>query len=192
MRRDVRRDQARRGTRVMRALASTVVAHRHQGQFERRWNRPSRRALGIALLSAFLATCGPPSETGVDSVEDPIPFLGTWTREFEVGPGNMHVATYVVESDRIHYTLTGNVGNADYVMLRDRFSGTDNRFVGHTKDGELYVLFAREISDRNVTIYKKRVDGLTAALELAVPPADTTENHGWNAYEKRQDASVPE
>ena len=183
----------------MRALASTVVAHRHRGQFERRWIRPSRRTVGIALLSAFLATCGPPSETVVDSVEppgdgaeDPIPFLGTWTREFEVGPGNIHVATYVVESDRIHYTLTGNVGNADYVMVRDGFSGTDNRFVGHTKDGELYVLFAREISDRNVTIYKKRVDGLTAALELAVPPDDTIENHGWNAYEKRQDASVPE
>ncbi|MDE0628368.1 MAG: hypothetical protein OXH99_18385 [Bryobacterales bacterium] len=183
----------------MRALASTVVAHRHRGHFERRWNRPSRRALGIALLSAILATCGPPSETLVDSVEpiedddeDPISFLGTWTREFDVGPGNTHIATYVVASDRIHYTLTGDVGNADYIMIRHAFSGTDNRFVGHSKDGEYYVLFARDISDRNVTIYKQKVDGLTAALELAMPPNDTTENHGWNSYEKSQDASAPE
>lgn len=183
----------------MRALGSTVVARKHRGHFGRRWNRSSQRALGIALLSAFLTTCGPPSETVVDSVEpledgteDPIPFLGTWTREFDVGPGNTHIATYVVASDRIHYTLTGDLGNADYVMIRHGFSGTDNRFVGHTKDGKYYVLFAREISDRNVTIYKQKVDGLTAALGLAMPPIDTTENHGWNSYEKSQDASVPE
>ena len=77
-------------------------------------------------------------------------------------------------------------------MIRDRFSVTDNRSVGHTKDSEFYVLLAPEISDRNVAISEQNVDGLTAALELAVPPVDTTESHGWNTYKKRQDASVTE
>ncbi len=183
----------------MRAFARSVIACKHCGHSERRWNPSSRLALGIALLLALLAACAPPSETDVssieplgDSAEDPIPFLGTWTHEFKVGPDSPHVATYVVASDRIHYTLTGSVGSADYVMIRDDFSASDNRFVGHTNDGEFYVLFARDISDQNITIYKQKVDGLTVALELPEPPIDTTESHGWNTYRKSQDGSIPE
>lgn len=177
----------------MRTLARIFAAP------ERRWNGSSRRTLGIALLLVLVTTCAPQSEQVATSVEplgdladDPIPFLGTWTHEFDVPPGLPHLATYVVTPDRIHYTLAGSVGNADYAMTRDAFSASDNRFVGHTKDGEFYVLFAREVSDRNMTVYKQKVDSVTAAMELAVPPADTTESHGWNTYEKRQDASVPE
>ena len=182
----------------MRAFERTVAARKYHRHARPRWNRSSQRVFGVALLLAILTTCGPQGETVVsgvahpeDSAEDPISFLGTWTHEFDVGPGNPHVATYVVTPDRIHYTLEGSVGTADYVMIRDGFSVSDHRFVGHTNDGEFYVLFAREISDQNVTIYKQKVDGRTAALELAVPPIDTTESHGWNTYEKRQDASVP-
>lgn len=177
----------------MRTLARIFAAP------ERRWNGSSRRALGIALLLAILTTCGPQSEQVATSVEppedladDPIPFLGTWTHEFDVPPGLPHIATYVVTPDHIHYTLTGSVGSADYTMTRDAFSASDNRFVGHTKDGEFYVLFAREVSDRTMTIYKQKVDGVTAALELAVPADDTTESHGWNTYEKHRDTSDPE
>lgn len=183
----------------MRAFARTVIARKHDVDAKRRRNRWCRHAVGIALLSAFLTACDPQSATVANdverpaySVEDPIPFLGTWTREFEVGPGSPHVATYVVAPDRVHYKLVGNVGNADYVVIRDGFSASDNRFFGHTTDGEFYVLFARDVSDQSVTIHKQKVDGLTAASELAVPPIDTTESHGWNTYEKRQNASVPD
>ena len=183
----------------MRAFARAVVVRKHHGNAERRRNRSSRHALGIALLTAFLTACDPQSATVVSGVErpahsdgGPIPFLGTWTREFDVGPGSPHVATHVIAPDRVHYKLVGNLGNADYVVIRDGFSATDNRFVGHTADGEFYVLFARDVSDQSITIYKQEVDGLTAALELAVPPIGTTESHGWNTYEKRQDPSVPD
>jgi hypothetical protein len=113
-----------------------------------------------------------------------IPFEGVWARQFEAGPGNLHDVKYAVYQDSIRYRLTGPIGNADYVMLRDTFLPEDNRYVGHTPDYQYYLLFAKGISVESVTIYKQKVESMEEGLTTPVPDANTTANHGWSTYNK--------
>ena len=114
-----------------------------------------------------------------------IDFTGTWSRQFEAGPGKVHTATYFVYQDSIRYTLTGPVGQADYVMIRDAYSAADHRFVGHRPDGQHYLVLVKAISEESITLYKQTVADLEEGLARGVPPDNTNQNHGWNTYQKQ-------
>lgn len=139
---------------------------------------------GLSLMTTGCArqAAEPIATRQLNADGDEITFVGTWSRAFEPAPGSPHTATYIIEPDSIRYMLEGDVGNADYVMLRDAFVGNDNRYVGHTDDGLYYVLFVRDADDAGITLYKQEVDSLSDGLNLDIPPKDTTENHGWNRY----------
>jgi len=114
-----------------------------------------------------------------------IPFTGNWGRQFEAGPGNLHNVNYVIYQDSIRYTLSGSVGNANYLMIRDYFSLEDNRYIGHTTSNTYYVIFVKNISDNALTIYKQPVTDVAEGLSVEVPMDNNTDNHGWNTYEKQ-------
>lgn len=113
-----------------------------------------------------------------------IPFTGKWIRQFEAGPGNLHDVTYNIYQDSIRYTLTGPVGNADYVLIRDTFLLADNRFIGHTPTNQFYLLFVKTVGTDSVTIYKQDVLTIQEGMGIAVPHDSTTAYHGWQTYHK--------
>lgn len=114
-----------------------------------------------------------------------IPYTGVWKRQFEAGPGNLHTVNYFVYKDSIRYTLSGPVGNANYVMHRDTFLTKDNRFIGHTPDDVYYLIFFKNLSTDSITLYKQTVTTVSEGLDVKVPVATTTQNHGWNNYAKQ-------
>lgn len=142
-----------------------------------------RHECWILPIVLALTACDEPQTEG-DELDETIPFVGEWSRDFTAGPGNIHTATYLVEPDEIRYTLTGPIGNADYVMIRDAFDGSDNRFVGHTDEDKYYLVFVRDITEDSITLYKQEVESLDEGLDTAIPANDTTLNHGWNTYGK--------
>lgn len=113
-----------------------------------------------------------------------IPFSGDWEREFETGPGIKHKANYHVYKDSIRYKLAGIFVNRDYVMLRDTFLNKENKFIGHTSDNQYYVLFAKDVSENTVTIYKQEIKNVEEGLKITQPADNTTESHGWNTFQK--------
>lgn len=141
---------------------------------------------------AGLTSCSSEEETVTpDAQNDPIieaaeiPFTGNWTRQFEAGPGNLHTVQYAVYQDSIRYTISGPIGNADYVMIRDTFLMDDFRYVGHTPEAKHYLVLVKNVSDSSMTLYKQEVMDMEEALGIPVPASNTTANHGWNTYQKQ-------
>lgn len=141
------------------------------------------KRLAIFFALAVLWACGSdPANPAVmaDAAVADLP-LGTWTRQFEAGRGNVHTVSYTIESDRMHYLLEGSVGMADYVLLREDFDPLLQRFVGRTEDNRFYAVFFNP-NDDGMLIYKEEVADLAAGRDLPIPPPDTTANHGWNLF----------
>lgn len=124
-----------------------------------------------------IPTTNPPS--------DSISFKGKWGRRFYAGPANPHDVTYQIYEDSIRYTLTGNIGQANYKMVRDTFITTNNRWIGHTNAGTYYLIFVKNITPDSITIFKRESPNIQEALNAAVPPPTTTMNHGWNIFKKK-------
>jgi hypothetical protein len=114
-----------------------------------------------------------------------MPFNGNWERQFEAGPGNLHTANYFIFQDSIRYTLSGSVGNANYVISRDTFLLENNRFIGHTLVNKYYLLFINSTSNDSISIYKQEVSTITEGLSITIPSDTTTRNHGWNTFKKK-------
>lgn len=116
---------------------------------------------------------------------DPLPFVGRWTRTFKAGADAEQKATYNISPTQIHYSLTGPLTSADYVVHKDWYSKDQGRIVGHGDDGTHYVILIRDISDSKLTLYKQPVDDIAAGKRLPIPAVNTQEHHGWNTYQKK-------
>ena len=116
---------------------------------------------------------------------DEIPFTGTWQRQFEAGPGNLHTVDYLIYQDSIRYTLAGPVGQADYIMQRDTFLLENNRYIGHTNANQHYLIFVKNENNDSIALYKQEVVDIAEGMTIEVPADTTTANHGWNTYYKQ-------
>ena len=139
----------------------------------------------IAIGITIWLGCSKDDDTDQIFQRTEIPFAGTWTRQFEAGPGNLHTVFYGIYRDSIRYTLTGPIGNADYVMLRDTFLPENNRFIDHTPENQLYLLFAKIISADTIKMYKQEVSGMEEGRSVPVPAPNTTANYGWGTYTRQ-------
>lgn len=157
----------------------------------RRTPSPSIRtvfAIAPFVWTAVTACSGNPEAVTTASLAqgtDPLALSGSWTRSFSPRADAEQTATYDFSPTQVHYTLTGPLTSADYVVHKDWYNEAQGRIVGHSDDGTLYVLLLRDVSESNLTLYKQTVDSLNAGIELQIPPADTQENHGWNVYAKQ-------
>lgn len=149
-----------------------------------------RTLLLAVVVTLFITACEKEDTTETSDPQDQdiqleaIPFTGNWQRQFEAGPGNLHTVNYAIYQDSIHYTLSGNIGNADYVMQRDTFLLDNNRFIGHTNSNQYYLLFVKHVSNDSIALYKQEVADVPDGMSITVPSDTTTANHGWNTYYK--------
>ncbi|MCV6628863.1 MAG: HmuY family protein [Flavobacteriaceae bacterium] len=138
----------------------------------------------LSLIALFIGF------TSCDSDDDPVTggdilsFEGTFSREFSVGNSPQR-ATYTIAQDKISYALDGGFASTTYDIKKEYFSKSDNRWVGFRESNDTYyVLFFKDISETEFSLYKKKVASLEAGKTEPVPAADNTENYGWNVYKK--------
>lgn len=143
----------------------------------------------FTTLALLFTNCQKDDDDAIDQPTNTTPaeimFTGDWTREFEAGPGNLHTVKYSIYQDSIRYTLSGPIGSADYVILRDTFLLENNRFVGHTSADLHYLIFVKELGFDSISIYKQEIIDVSTALTIDVPHDTTVVNHGWNTYSKK-------
>ena len=113
-----------------------------------------------------------------------VPFTGHWARQFSAA-GLLHDASYTIHQDSIRYKLSGGIGNANYLILKDTFLLKDQRYIGHTPDGQHYLIFVKNHNADSLILYKQKVSTISEGLKLGIPPDHTTANHGWNVFYKQ-------
>jgi len=133
----------------------------------------------VALFIGF-TSC---NKEDIDQGIDVISFEGSFSRDFEV-QGTAQRATYTITQSTIRYDLIGG-HQTNYTTTKNYFSTNNNRWIGYRESNStFYVIFFKDISDTEITLYKKEVASLDEGESTNVPAADDTENHGWNTYYK--------
>lgn len=123
------------------------------------------------------------SEEEVLKSDKAIPFEGIWTRKFSMGEGKKQQVFYTVKSEGIEYRMEGAVPMG-YTIEMDTFIAKDNRWIG--RKGEIsYVIFAKNITNNSIALYKQKVESFEEALTIPFP-SDSTRSQftSWNVYQK--------
>lgn len=117
--------------------------------------------------------------------EIPSDLIGGWKRDFYPVPDKHHVVKYTFYKDSVHYDLMGDVVNTNYTLIKDSFISEENRFIGHDRKGDFYVVFVENQTD-SILLFKEKVISLEEGLKFKKPAPDFKENHsqGWNRYSK--------
>jgi hypothetical protein len=138
----------------------------------------------LAFIALFISFTSCSKDDDPISGNDTITFEGSFSRNFNV-QGTTQRATYTISQDKINYDLAGGFAQTNYDTSKEYFSKDDNRWVGHrASNNSYYVIFFKNISENEITLYKKEVASLEEGKSEPVPAANNTENHGWNTYTK--------
>ncbi len=136
----------------------------------------------ITLLALFISfsSC---TDNGDDPLgNDTISFEGSFSRNFEVESTTQR-ATYTITQDNIIYALEGGFAQTSYTIVKEYYSSSDNRWIGYRASNETYyVIFFKNTSDTEITLYKKEVASVSAGMSEPIPATNDTENYGWNSY----------
>lgn len=137
--------------------------------------------LSLLILILGFASCdSDDSSPGNDTIN----FEGSFSRNFDV-QGITQRATYKIEQGILNYDLSGGFAQTNYDTKKVYYSQNDNRWIGFRESNSTYhVIFFKNISETEITLYKKEVGSLDAGKSEPIPAADDTENHGWNTYQK--------
>lgn len=113
---------------------------------------------------------------------DRFDLAGTFRWTFYLGPVKQ-VSTHIFAADAIDYNMRGRVHSTDYRMHKLSFDSAENKWIGQTPAGIVYVIFFTDIERDHITLYKRKCkNGLAEAMALTRPRDDATEDHGWNIY----------
>ena len=138
----------------------------------------------LTLIALFIGFTSCSSDDSPIPGNDTIAFEGSFSREFDV-QGATQRATYSITQDKINYDLAGGFAQTQYDTAKQYYSSGDNRWIGYRESNTTYyVIFFKNVSETEITLYKKEVASLEAGKTTPVPAADNTENYGWNVYKK--------
>lgn len=115
--------------------------------------------------------------------DDDFSLQGKYRWTFFLGPAEQ-LSEHTFASDKIHYRMEGRVFSTDYTMHKLSYDAEMKKWIGQDNDGIVFVMFFKDITDEQITIYKHKCKegGLKEALDFPYPPADATADHGWNVY----------
>ena len=139
----------------------------------------------IVSLPLFFGIAACKSSANSENEKVSIPFTGQWERKFNTGPDNVQHVVYSVFDDSIRYTMTGLI-QSDYLLKRDTFILSDNRFIGHDSDDRYFLIFVKEFGD-SLSLYKQEVEDSRAGLSVEFPSDSVEQAHfgGWNTFHKK-------
>ncbi|MEE9348593.1 MAG: hypothetical protein V3U80_00945 [Flavobacteriaceae bacterium] len=112
------------------------------------------------------------------------PFIGTWSRSFSMGQDVTAQVTYDFHKDSVVYNMAGPM-NLKYTLKSDQFIAKDNRWIVK-KDSIPYVIFAKNITDKSITLLKMKLKNKEEGLTMKFP-ADSARSKfsSWNVYLKK-------
>lgn len=138
----------------------------------------------LAFIALFISILSCSKEDDPQLGLDKIAFEGSFSRDFEV-MGTTQRATYTINQNQINYDLSGGFAQTNYDILKEFYDSKDNRWIGYRQSNNTYhVIFFKNTSKNEITLYKKEVASLEAGKNEPIPASDDTENHGWNTYTK--------
>jgi|GEM_PF-462983 len=115
---------------------------------------------------------------------DPFDIEGSFGREFPVGE-TTQIATYTFSQEAITYDLAGGFAQSNYDIVKEYYASDEQRWIGYRESNSAYyVIFFNNVSDTEISLYKKQVSTLEEGINEPVPAADNTDNYGWNTYQK--------
>ena len=141
----------------------------------------------IALLGACQNTATNDAKETVETtaveVAPSIPYLGEWTRGFDMGEGVTQHVFYKITEDRIEYKMQGAM-SVKYELELDTFIAADNRWIG-TRADDPYVIFVKDITTDSFALFKQKVESREEALGMTMP-SDTASGRftTWNVFHK--------
>jgi len=137
----------------------------------------------IIFSSIILFSCSNEKKKSTDKIDSSNPYLGTWTRSFEMGPEVKAQVTYTFKDDEINYEMNGPM-KLNYTIVKDTFLIKDKRFIG-VKDSEMYVVFIKDDTKESLTILKMKVESKEKALNMPFPSAEARSKFSsWNTYKR--------
>jgi len=152
--------------------------------------------LGL-VFSSFLISCkkkkaDEPAPSNPTEVLKSYPVAGHYTWEFNIGPVEQTSHLVIYSSiDSIGYAMQGGMYTNNYMMHKVSSSEKDGRWVGIgkggvslEKDGKYFVLFFKDIKNKEFTVFKKEFETQKEAEEFSLPAKDSQDSHGWNKYER--------
>ncbi len=135
-------------------------------------------------LSIVLTSCKKDKIELTNPDKDIPEFVGTWSRVYPI-LGSDFTAKYIIDTNQIDYSNKGNgPGNAAYIIQFDSYDEGDKRWIGHTDKNQYYLIFFKNITESNITIYKQKVANPNDAQNIPIPSDSNTDNYGWNTYNK--------
>ncbi len=136
----------------------------------------------LTLLTLFIGFSSCNSDDDNSLGNDTITFEGSFSRNFEVENITQR-ATYTIAQDKITYALEGGFAETNYDITKEYYAASDNRWIGYRASNETYyVIFFKNTSDSEITLYKKEVESVNAGMTEPIPASDDAENYGWNTY----------
>ncbi len=142
--------------------------------------------LFFSLVVLFTTSCSKEENKDNNLSQNAFEYRGAYVWEFEV-MGNKQVSMHTFFADKIEYTMQGKVHSSKYTMTKKLYDKKENKWIGEDERGNIYVLFFKDKTDKTITIYKHkcRINGLEEAIEFKTPPANTSDDYGWNVYTKK-------
>ncbi len=117
-----------------------------------------------------------------------MPVIGKYKWEFEIPGSGMQTSVHEFFPGHIEYSMTGPAHTTAYTQNMVSFDPGEQRCItlgsGGDKEGVYFLIFFRDISDGQVTIYKRKCASREEAESFPVPAAEAAEDHGWNVYKK--------
>lgn len=138
----------------------------------------------LLVLIIALTSCKKEVIPLINPILDTPDFIGNWERKYDI-LGSEFTATYLIDSTQIIYSNKGNgPGNTEYTIQFDSYNEDEKRWIGHTEENKYYLIFFKDITEENITLYKQKVQDPNEAQQMPIPDADNTQNYGWNTYSK--------
>ncbi|MCF6280464.1 MAG: hypothetical protein L3J14_08975 [Flavobacteriaceae bacterium] len=141
-----------------------------------------KKTVILLITIAFVLIGCKKSMTDKQSKE--VSIEGVWVRSFEMGSGVSANVTYTIGEGSIHYDMKGP-RHVQYTIKKDTVIAKDNKWIGNV-DGKQYVIFTKNVSEKEMTLLKIKVKDKKDALEKAFP-SDTARSKfsSWNVYLKK-------
>ncbi|MBX2926179.1 MAG: hypothetical protein KF746_28565 [Chitinophagaceae bacterium] len=117
-----------------------------------------------------------------------LPVNGKYRWEFEVPGAGKQTLVFSFTGSAINVDMTGKSLTRNYDLSVLSYDDKANKIIAEGTSGEkkgvLAVIFFKEIRERSALIFKKEFQARAEAESFDVPPAESTESHGWNTFDK--------
>jgi len=112
------------------------------------------------------------------------PYLGSWSRDFQMSSEVTATVTYTFFNDSIQYQMKGPM-NLNYTIKKDTFLIKENKWIGK-KDQDTYAIFIKKDTEKSITLLKMKVKDKLSAIKMPFP-SDTARSKfsSWNTYNKK-------